>query len=98
MIQTRSHQQGAILPISARAGARSNEVRGEQAGRLRVCVTQAPEKGKANKALLNVLARWLDVRRSRLSLIAGETSPRKEVLIEGIGPDELRAQLADRLD
>ena len=40
----------------AHAGAKRSEIRDVQAGALRVSVTQAPEKGKANKAIVALLA------------------------------------------
>ena len=59
------HPDGTILPVRAQAGARRNEIRGEQDGMLKVCVTQSPEKGKANKALIGVLSRGLSLRKSQ---------------------------------
>ncbi|MCX5643831.1 MAG: DUF167 domain-containing protein [Phycisphaerae bacterium] len=49
MLSIEPHPEGAILPVRAQPGARRNEIRGEQDGALKVCVTQSPEKGKANK-------------------------------------------------
>jgi uncharacterized protein (TIGR00251 family) len=49
---------------------------------LKVSVTCAPEDGKANKAVLDVLARALNVAPSRLSIIRGETSRDKVVRID----------------
>ncbi len=51
------HPDGTILPVRAQPGARRNEIRGVQDGMLKVCVTQSPEKGKANKAVIELLAR-----------------------------------------
>jgi uncharacterized protein YggU (UPF0235/DUF167 family) len=52
MLSIEPHPEGAILPVRAQPGARRKEIRGEQDGALKVCVTQSPEKGKANKALV----------------------------------------------
>ncbi len=89
MIEIETHDQGAILPIRTKANARKNEIRGQQNGRLKVAVTAAPEKGKANKAILNLLAAKLNVRRSQLEITGGETSVNKRVLIRGIDMPEL---------
>ena len=75
------HPNGAILLVRAQPGARRNEVRGVQDGALKVCVTQAPEKGKANKAIVEVLAKWLGVRKSQIELISGETASQKKFLV-----------------
>ena len=81
MLDLKPHPDGAILPVRAQPGARRNEVRGIQDGALKVCVTQAPEKGKANKAIVEVLAKWLGVRKSQIELISGETASQKKFLV-----------------
>ncbi|MCH8183371.1 MAG: DUF167 domain-containing protein [Proteobacteria bacterium] len=50
---------------------------------LRVKVTAAPEKGRANAALLKLLAEAWGVAPSRLSLVSGHKDRRKRVLLEG---------------
>jgi uncharacterized protein len=94
MIALEQHAGGTILPVRAHPGARRNEIRPGQDGVLRVSVTQAPEKGKANKAVIVLLARLLSLRKSQLELLSGETSPQKRFLVRGITP----AELAQRID
>jgi len=93
MIDLQPHAEGTILPVHAQPGARRNEIRGEQDGRLKVCVTQSPEKGKANKALTALLSSTLSIRKSQIELIAGETSRQKQFLIRGITAEELAARI-----
>lgn len=50
---------------------------------LKVRVRAAPIEGRANAALLAFLAERLDVPKSRLSLVAGETARLKTIDIEG---------------
>lgn len=88
------HPLGIVLNVKAHAGARSNGVRGVQADCLQVSVTQAPEKGKANRAIVSALAAALSLRKSQIELLAGETSSRKRFLVRGVERDELRARLA----
>jgi len=94
MLSIESHPEGAILPVRAQPGARRNEIRGEQDGALKVCVSQSPEKGKANKALVEVLCKALSLRKSQIELISGETSHHKRFLVRGIALREL----AERVD
>ncbi|MFO1023105.1 MAG: DUF167 domain-containing protein [Planctomycetales bacterium] len=88
------HPAGSILRVHAQPGARKNAILGVHADRLKVAVTQAPEKGKANHALCEVLAKELDLKKSQVSLLSGETSGQKKFLISGVTPDELTARLA----
>jgi uncharacterized protein len=89
-----SHPDGTILPIRAHPGARRNEIRGVQDGMLKVSVTQAPEKGKANKAVIELLSKKLGLKKSQIELIAGETSHQKRFLLRGIKPDQLAERIA----
>ena len=93
MIAIVAHPEGSILPVRTQAGARRSGIVGEHDGALKVAVTAAPEKGKANKALVEVLARALGVRKSEVQLIAGETSANKRFLILGIAADEIHRRL-----
>ena len=89
MIDLQPHAEGTILPVRAAPGARRNEIRGEQNGCLKICVTEAPEKGKANKALIALLSKAFSLRKSQLELLAGETSRQKRFLVRGVTPQEL---------
>ncbi len=97
MIALQSHPEGTILPVRAQPGARRNEIRGEQDGMLKVCVTQSPEKGKANKAVIELMAKSLGLRKSQIELLSGETWHQKRFLIRGITPEELAQKLAEKI-
>ena len=93
MIDLRPHPDGTILPVRAQPGARRSEIRGEQGGRLKVYVTQSPEKGKANKAIAALLSKALSLPKSRIELIAGETSRQKQLLVRGVTVRELTERI-----
>ena len=50
---------------------------------LKVRVTQPPDKGKANKAVIALLAKRLGFAKSALSIVAGDTSRNKQIRISG---------------
>jgi len=78
--------------IHATANARHAGVGGAHDGALRVAVTVAADKGKANKAILKLLATSLALRRGQLALVAGATSRRKTVEVQE-PPDDLPARI-----
>ena len=88
---------GVILPVKAQPGAGKNELRGLQDGALKVCVTQIPEKGKANKAIIEALATFLKLRKSQIELISGDVAAQKKFLISEIDVDSLREKIASAL-
>jgi hypothetical protein len=94
VIELSSHPDGIILPVRAQPGAAKNGLRGEQNGMLKVSVTQIAERGKANKAILEVLAKSLELRRSQIELIAGELQSQKRFLIRDISAEDLAERIA----
>jgi len=95
LVQT---DEGIVLPVKAHAGARKNGITGEHAGALKVSVTQAPEKGKANKALAKVIASDLGLRNSQVDLVSGATSTNKSFIITGLEFTDLNSRLQARLN
>ncbi len=93
MIELGRHERGVLLPVRAQPGARQNGIQGEHAGALKVSVTQAPEKGKANRAIVAVLAKQLMLRKSQIELVSGGTSSQKRFLIAGATVDELQSRI-----
>jgi uncharacterized protein (TIGR00251 family) len=49
---------------------------------LKVKVSQPPEDGKANKAVIELLAEYFKVRKNAISIITGESSRNKIIEIE----------------
>lgn len=84
------------LALKVVPGAKANSVQwlDEAAGVLKVRVTTAPEKGKANKAVKSLLAQTLNVSKSAVSIFSGHTSAQKIVEVSGLSESELRQRLA----
>lgn len=97
MINLTPHAQGVTLPVRAQPGARKRGVIGEQGGALKVAVTEPPQNGRANDALLEVLRDAFSLKRSQLELIGGATHRNKLFLIRGVSQDEIARRLANLL-
>ena len=74
------------IRVSPKAGA--NAIAGlrkaaDGAVALNIRVTQPPDKGKANKAVVALLAKQLGFAKSALSIVAGDTSRDKQIRISG---------------
>ena len=57
-------------------------------------VAAAPERGKANEAVLALLAETLALPRANVSLVSGASSRNKIVELTGLAPDEVERRLA----
>ena len=98
MIAVTPHADGCILPVRAQPGARKNGLVGEHAGALKLATTAAPERGKANKALVELLAEVLKLKKSQIALLSGETSHDKRFLIRGVTAVALNERLDQLLE
>ena len=94
MIAITAHAEGCVLALRVQPGARKALFKGEQAGALKIAVTAPPEDGRANAAVIELLAELLDIKRKQLDLIAGHASRDKKVLVRGVSSEELRNRLA----
>jgi uncharacterized protein (TIGR00251 family) len=90
-------ETGVILPVQARPGAKQNGITGEHNGALKVSLTQVPEKGKANAALIQVLAKQLGLKKSQIRLISGQTSTRKKFQLTGADCQTIRERILQSL-
>lgn len=77
-----------VIPRSGR-----NEVAGMQGDAMKVKLTAPPVEGAANAALIHFFADRLDVRRSAVSIIAGERNRNKTVRIEGVTREQIEELL-----
>jgi uncharacterized protein (TIGR00251 family) len=82
-----------VFHVRVSPGASKEKVIGEHGGALKVSVTAPPEKGKANTALLKLLAKVIGVNRQDLSIISGETGRTKRILLEGRTVEEMEKLL-----
>lgn len=84
---------GVLLRVKVTPRARRQQVRGIDAGFLKVAVTVPPERGRANKAAVALLAELFGVTKADISILSGETSREKQVKIRGVSAAEVEAKL-----
>lgn len=77
-----------VTPRSSR-----NEVRGFVGDVLQVRVTAAPVDGRANEAVVRLLAEHLGVPRTAVRIVAGNAGREKFVAVDGLTTEELRGRL-----
>jgi uncharacterized protein len=69
-----TNPEAALLHVRVQPKARANAVKGWSAEALRVSVTAAPEDGRANRAVIKLLAETFGVAPSSISLVRGAAS------------------------
>lgn len=81
-------KDGARLLVQLTPKASANEITGitesaDGTRRLKVRLTAVPEKGKANKALVKLLAKEFHLPRTSMEIVSGASARAKEVLVKG---------------
>src|SRR6476660_7313034 len=74
-------------------GAKSAQVVGRHGEGWKVRVAAPPEGGRANDAVVNLLADALDLSRRDVAIVAGHGGRDKVVRLAGIGPEETERRL-----
>lgn len=73
--------------VTPRAGR--NEITGFTEGVLHVKLAALPDKGKANKELIDYLSKVLGTGKSSLRLLKGHTSRNKVIEVDGLSLDDI---------
>jgi uncharacterized protein (TIGR00251 family) len=74
-----------VTPNAGRDGIDGVEIRDDGSAVLRIRVKAVPDKGRANAAVVALLAKTLGVPKSSLSVTSGETSRLKTIAMAGDG-------------
>jgi uncharacterized protein (TIGR00251 family) len=90
-------EDAALLTVHLQPGAKTSGVAGFHGDALKIRVAAPPVDGKANAALLDFLAKWLQIPKSALHLKSGQTARRKVVRVEGIDAGVLARRIAEKI-
>ena len=71
-----------LLRVKAVPGASRNAIAGTLGDRLKIRVAAPPEGGKANQAILTLLARALCVNEASLAIMQGHGNPLKTIRVD----------------
>jgi uncharacterized protein YggU (UPF0235/DUF167 family) len=93
-LDIRDTPAGAALAVKVVPGSSRDTVVGVLGSALKIATTAAAEKGKANRAVGQILARSLGVDPRAVHISAGPTSPRKEFTVAGLTAQALREKLS----
>lgn len=85
---------GTRLRLRVKAGARTSAIVGVHGGALKLSVQAAPERGRANRAVVKLLAETLGLPSSSVTIASGKTSQDKVAEI-ALGVAAVCAILAD---
>jgi len=84
----------ATIAVKVVPGASRTRVAGRLGDALKVQVAAAPERGKANQAVAELLAQVLGVRVAQVELVSGPAQPRKTFRVTGLDQPTVNQKLA----
>ena len=83
----------ALLKVIVQTRASRNEILGFRGDVLQVKVTAVPESGRANAAVLELVARAVKVPKTSIRLVRGHTSREKTMGFDDLSLEDFRSRL-----
>jgi uncharacterized protein (TIGR00251 family) len=93
MIAVQETAAGVTFRVKIQPRARRNAVVGELGDALKIALTAPPVEGRANEACIEFLAALLQLPRSSITIVSGQSSRNKVIRVTGISAEELRRRL-----
>jgi len=81
---------GVTFSVRVQPRAHKNAVVGELGDALKIALTAPPVDGRANEACIDFLAELLDIPRSSISIVSGQSNRNKVVRVAGCTPAHVR--------
>jgi len=86
-------KKGVVIKVKVQPKAQQDEILGIKGDRLRLRVKAPPEKGRANQACINLLAKVLSLNKKEIKLISGLKAREKMFFIQNMKLDDLKEKL-----
>lgn len=83
-LQLQKTKDGVQFYVKVNAGAKKTKLTGRYGDAVKISVQSPPVDGKANKELVAFLSKFLDVPKSSVRILRGETSNFKLISVSGI--------------
>ena len=88
-LEIQENEQGTTLKVKIKPGAGKNGFDGLHNGMIKISVTASPEKFKANRALISLLAKITGIPKSDIHILKGQKDRTKTILFSSMTADEL---------
>ena len=92
---TRKKDEGIVIRMKVLPRSSKNEMAGKADGAYRIKLTAPPVEGKANKALINFLAKKTGLSKRNFQIVSGEHSRNKAVRIQNLSSAKIVKHLEE---
>ena len=86
-------ENGIILTIKLTPNSSKNEILGYSNEYIKIKVSAPPNENKANKKLVDFITEYFDTSKSNVSLISGDKSRHKKVLLKNYNFEKIRQKI-----
>ena len=93
MIPFREGPDGVSFAVRVQPRARRNAIIGELGDALKIALTAAPVDGRANHACVEFFANFLNLPRSSVTIVSGQSSRNKVIRVSVLAVAELKNRL-----
>ncbi len=84
LLNVREERGGIIFQVKVLPRSSKNQVAGVSEGMLKIKLTAPPVEGAGNEMLIKFLSGKLDIPKTKISIIRGQSSRSKTILAEGL--------------
>lgn len=89
MVKITGTKNGIMLTVKAVPGSSKDAIAGILGDMLKIKVSAAPEKGKANKSIIALLSKKLGIAKKDIEIISGTTAAVKQIQIAGVSTKDV---------
>ncbi len=82
-----------VITVKIVPGSSRTEATGMYGQMYKIKIAAPPEKGKANKMLINFLAEQFGIKKNTIQIKSGQTSAVKQILLQGVTTQDVQTQL-----
>jgi uncharacterized protein (TIGR00251 family) len=84
----------AKISVKVQPNSGRNEIAGVSGGTWRIKIAAQPDKGKANKELIEYLSLVLETGKANIEILIGQNSHHKIISIDGLTLEEIKSKLS----
>ncbi len=92
-LKVEQKENGVIFGVKVVPGSSRTALAGVLGDLLKIKVAAPPEKGKANKCLVEFLAKQLGIKKNQISILSGQTNPVKTISVADVSVEALIEKL-----
>ena len=93
MISYTAKEASVTFAVRVQPRASQSKIAGEIEGSLKVKIAAPPVDGEANEELIRFLAKWFEVPKREIEIVAGETAKNKIIRIHGLTPESFESRV-----